>query len=411
MLSLLVVSGESKVRIWLILFAIIYIVNSLSTSSLLISSRSGSTNILSVVNDTTITVNGQKHAIIFRSAVPAIRVAAHDVPVLLILHGGPGASDIPFLHEADNLLEEHFIVVHYDQRSAGKSCRYYDSFGSRSSASLTIQQHVDDALEIIRYVKREFHQRKIYLVGGSWGSILTMILAKRYPELFHFVAAHGIVVDCLSSELIAREFILDQFPTADLPMPPYDDRIEDLNRERQWLNKAGGVFYKDPFEAITRYLPLLSQFSLGLYYAQHILLSSEFPWMDKFRFNYCSIETTKQMMKEVFQFNAYKELQGSLEVPILFVHGRHDQMCAMQLVDGFVKSIDAPYKQLIWFEKSGHFCDREESGLFQTTLIEAFLGDANSGGKSDCATYPGKGCSLEAGKTSEASWAELGKII
>ena len=365
MLSTLFLAGGNMTQGMILIFTAIYIFGSLPNLS-----RSGSTKIMSVANDTTVEVNGQRHAITLRSDVPVVRVAAHDVPLLLVLHGGPGASDIPFLHETDYLLEDHFIVVHYDQRSAGKSCRYYDGF--RESRNFTIQQHVEDALAIIDYLKKDFHQPKIYLVGGSWGSILCMILAKRQPELFHFVAVHGIVVDGLSSELIGREFILSQFPMADLPVPPYEDRVEDLMLHQRWLAQAGGIFYKDPLEKVTNYVPALSQLSLYAHYAKHILLSPEYSWTDKLRFHYCSTMTTKQMMVEVFQFNAYKDLQGELEVPMLFLHGRHDQLCAI------VNSIQAPWKRLIWFEKSGHFCDREEAELFQKILIQTFLGDESS---------------------------------
>jgi pimeloyl-ACP methyl ester carboxylesterase len=44
-------------------------------------------------------------------------------PVLLFLHGGPGVPIIPFVRDFDvyATLQEHFVMVYWDQRGAGKS--------------------------------------------------------------------------------------------------------------------------------------------------------------------------------------------------------------------------------------------------------------------------------------------------
>jgi pimeloyl-ACP methyl ester carboxylesterase len=43
-----------------------------------------------------------------------------DAPILLKVHGGPGQAEIPTIH-MNARLEEHFLVVEWDQRGAGKS--------------------------------------------------------------------------------------------------------------------------------------------------------------------------------------------------------------------------------------------------------------------------------------------------
>ena len=45
-----------------------------------------------------------------------------DLPVLLYLHGGPGGTSVPAA-AAWKPWEEHFTLVHWDQRGAGRTFR------------------------------------------------------------------------------------------------------------------------------------------------------------------------------------------------------------------------------------------------------------------------------------------------
>ena len=52
-----------------------------------------------------------------------ILIRGEDVsnPILLFLHGGPGTPITPVAHHFGRRLEQRFVVVHWDQRGAGKS--------------------------------------------------------------------------------------------------------------------------------------------------------------------------------------------------------------------------------------------------------------------------------------------------
>lgn len=65
-------------------------------------------------------------------------------PVLLVLHGGPGTPLTPWVDMFQPAeLEENFVVVHWDQRGAGKS---YDP--DLPASALTIDNYVSDTLEL-----------------------------------------------------------------------------------------------------------------------------------------------------------------------------------------------------------------------------------------------------------------------
>ena len=67
-----------------------------------------------------------------------IRGRNRDNPVLLLMHGGPGFPCMPFAHVTSEL-EKRFVVVHWDQRGAGKS---YSS--SIPTSSMNMKQFVAD---------------------------------------------------------------------------------------------------------------------------------------------------------------------------------------------------------------------------------------------------------------------------
>ena len=71
---------------------------------------------------------------------------------------------MPFAYKNAEL-EHDSVVVHGDQRGAGKSYR-------PDTPNMAIAQFVSDALELSRRLHAEFGGRKIILVGHSWGTVI-----------------------------------------------------------------------------------------------------------------------------------------------------------------------------------------------------------------------------------------------
>lgn len=110
-----------------------------------------------------------------------IKGASCAAPVIVVAHGGPGNPNTPF---ADNLFkawEKDYTIVQWDQRGAGMT------FGRNPVADdtpLVIERLRDDGVELARYVAKRYGKRKVILMGGSWGSVVALYMAKSNPELF-----------------------------------------------------------------------------------------------------------------------------------------------------------------------------------------------------------------------------------
>jgi pimeloyl-ACP methyl ester carboxylesterase len=119
-----------------------------------------------------------------------IRGRDRDNPILLILHGGPGATTSPL---APNFLgwENDFTIVQWDQRGAGKT---FGKSGPLDSA-ITINRMAQDGLELSNFVRRHLNKDKIILLGWSWGPTLGIEMVKERPDLFYAYVGTGQIVN------------------------------------------------------------------------------------------------------------------------------------------------------------------------------------------------------------------------
>ena len=93
-------------------------------------------------------INGSIHEIM-------IRGNDKNNPVIIVVHGGPGTPEIPYIDKYQDLLEKNFTVVHYDQRASGKSYHFFEDYSNLSSDLL-----VEDLLGMTDYISELLRQRK-----------------------------------------------------------------------------------------------------------------------------------------------------------------------------------------------------------------------------------------------------------
>ena len=295
-----------------------------------------------------------------------IIIRGHDKvnPILLFLHGGPGSIEGPFAYKFQRDLEEHFIVVNWDQRGAGKS--YSKKIPKES---MTIEQFILDAYELIQLLLNRFNQKSLFLVGHSWGSILGTLVVSRYPEFIHAYVGIGQVVNILDSEKVSYQYTIDQAKERGnkkalkqlKKLEPYPEKdINDtkaLRKQRKWLTKFGGVMHNG-----TSWWP----------YIKIALASPEYSLKDMIKFIgglKFSIET---MWAQMFEIDLPKQI-AELKVPVYICMGRYDYNTPFELAEQYFNQLKAPKKEYIWFENSGHLLNTEESEKFNEILIKKVL--------------------------------------
>jgi pimeloyl-ACP methyl ester carboxylesterase len=290
----------------------------------------------------------------------SIRTADPRAPVLLFLHGGPGSANLAKLRLQVPELEQHFVVVTWDQRGAGKSASLGFDYGT-----LSVEQMVADAHELVTYLKARFGVEKIYLMGFSWGTVIGLSLAERYPEDFHAYIAVSQVVNAAEGERISLEYTRQAAQQAgNQPAitelagvdPAYrsTDWFRQITTERKWLLKFGGVYH-----TATSYTH-----EIGM-----LLRSHEYAFAEVALWPGRSSASLKSLWPEVMGVDFFETIP-MIACPIYFFVGRHDYNAPGQLAAAYYEQLQAPAgKHLVWFEKSAHDPFFDEPGkLAQETL-------------------------------------------
>ena len=90
---------------------------------------------------------------------------------LLVLHGGPGLFHDYLVPHFESLAADYQIIF-YDQRGCGRT-----DF-PKDTSTINIENYIEDLEAIRKHLKLE----KLNLVGHSWGALLAMNYAKKYPK-------------------------------------------------------------------------------------------------------------------------------------------------------------------------------------------------------------------------------------
>jgi pimeloyl-ACP methyl ester carboxylesterase len=286
-------------------------------------------------------------------------------PVILFLHGGPGTSNMCLLRKYTDELEKHFIVVTWDQRGAGKS---YQAINPHSS--MTIDRFVLDTGELTQLLCHRFDQKKIFLVGHSWGSLIGILSIQKYPDSYHAYIGTGQIVNMQENEQISYDWTLAQATKAkdnqairtltEIGNPPYaGDGQKKMMTQRRLLGKYGGELYGSQKGAF----PLI--FS-------SLISATEYTLLDKVNFFKGIFASNHLLWQKLLTINLKKQ-ELSFKVPIYFALGKHDYEVPSVIAEQYFEMIEAPKKELIWFENSAHLANIEENEKFNNLLIDRVL--------------------------------------
>jgi len=314
-----------------------------------------------------------------------IRTKNIDNPILFYLHGGPGSPVMHLFRKSQADLENHFIVVQWEQRGAGKS--YSNKIPEES---MNLNQFISDLHELILILLKRFKKKKLYLVGHSWGSIIGILTVKKFPDLFYAYVGISQPVNMIENEKISYRLILKmatklknkkaikQLKKIGVPFeglkPPYKYPYKNGYNSRfilyKWLLKFGGVTYS--INCTRDYRSYIQYYFKNQILFKFPFSSKEYTLLDKFKIALGGRFSMRLLTKEILSINLFNQIQN-LEVPVYILMGKHDYNISPELAKNYFDILKAPKREFIWFEKSAHSPNFEEPEKFNRLLIERIL--------------------------------------
>ncbi|CAM4474453.1 alpha/beta fold hydrolase [Paenibacillus xylanexedens] len=296
-------------------------------------------------------INGTGHEVM-------IRGVDRTNPILIFVHGGPGCSEIPYVRKYQKELEQHFTVVHYDQRGSGKSYHFFEDY-----SNLTTDVLVDDLLALRDYVSKELGQEKVILIGHSFGTYIGMKAAAKAPTQFHAYIGIGQMANTLQSELESLEYTYEQAKQAG-----NTEDVKKLELIRSSIEQGKEL---TPRILLQKYGGAARLINENRDYISGFLFNPEYNGLDMIRFYTGMFSSQDILLREAFDQNL-PDIVDHLEIPTYFVTGKYDYMTTANAARDYFDVLDAPIKDFIVFNESAHYPQFEEKEKFVKWLNELF---------------------------------------
>ncbi len=288
-----------------------------------------------------------------------------DNPIILYLHGG--MPDYFFTEKFPTQLEKNFTIVWWEQRNCGIS---YNS--SSSNRNIKMEQLVEDAIALTKYLLKQYNKDKIYLMGHSGGTFIGIHVIDKAPELYYAYIGVAQMSDQLKSEKIAYNYMLNKYQElGNKKMSKALQRIafkQNGGLPKEYISIRDVAMHELGIGTMRKTRNLFTDIFLpSLFFSEYTLLEKYNLWAGK------SHSGISQSWDRMIKMNLM-ESKKSFMVPVYFFHGAYDYTCSYKLAKEYFGLINAPVKGFYTFDISAHSPIFEEPDKTSRILVNDVLG-------------------------------------
>jgi pimeloyl-ACP methyl ester carboxylesterase len=237
---------------------------------------------------------------------------------------------------------------------------------------MTLDRLVDDALEVTEHVCNRLSQRKVILVGQSWGSFLGVHVVKRRPDLFHAFVGTGQVVSVVDNAADRVKWATQQATAAgDLEtlralanaekLPGPQRVMAELNASGKYrLSPSDRLYAKILYDFMNRGTSNAAMSDAELSKLVHNAKGDAAAWLAGAEFSGSKLETVIKTMD-------VRPLGLDVKIPFFVIQGREDHITSFDAARLYVESLQAPTKAFIPID-GGHWACFTNAAQFVSVL-------------------------------------------
>lgn len=268
---------------------------------------------------------------------------SENLPVVITLHGGPG-TPIPFCVGARGLFPEftdNCILVSWDQYGCGIN-------NAKLPDDISIHDFVNMTMDLIREIKNRFPQNAIWLLGMSWGSVLSAMAAKSCPEWIDGVITYGQVL----YQLMQSDETIEALMRSKAPQKLKSElkaAVDSEDFDRKTAMKLSGAIrkytygYNNPNEPKARIGKMI----------RGIMASPDYKFRDFKAIVINGYMKNTSLITELSKLDLREALK-SVSVPYHIIQGETDIVTCTNSIVSFVQASDNPYLTCKVIPNSAH---------------------------------------------------------
>lgn len=309
---------------------------------------------------------------VINGAPQRITVRGQDMnnPVLLVVHGGPGSPTPSAISRVFGFdLEDLFIVCYWEQRGAGLAYS-----GVIPDSTITLNQIVDDGLEVVKYLQYKFDKEKIYIEGSSWGTSVSAFMVQKNPELFHAYIGIGQMANQPLSEQMSYDYVMAEAATHNdtislkqlqrIGRPPYPNKTNIEMAEACDVERLIVIKYAPPKMNISPWI------IKGMFLDNGLTFKEKFTYLINNPEQY--YPAYKILWPTCFHVNLMRDVP-EWKIPVYILHGDNDHFTETSLAKAYFDSLNAPTKEWFLFENATHGVQFEYPEKYRLIYINDIL--------------------------------------
>ncbi|MFJ6013699.1 alpha/beta fold hydrolase [Streptomyces sp. NPDC092952] len=278
-------------------------------------------------------------------------------PVILELHGGPGAANHVFLPRT-RAWERHFTIVRWDMRGAGRT---FVRNGAEGQGDFTLDRLHRDAVEVTGHVRTRLGVPKVLLVANSFGTVLGLRLARSHPELYSAYVGTDQNIAGGGRDTSAYEALLERLRRTGKRKELA--RATEMGADRaawttpQWSMYNKLVITSDPLSYDTMKTVVVR----SLWFSPQHTLRGLGAYMKGMTFS-------ERLAPEAVTIDEWHE-GTSFALPFFVFQGARDVLTPPGPARRFFDDVDAPVKDFALIPDASHFASFRHPGAFLDLML------------------------------------------